>query len=172
MRVITSLLLSAFCIFTGFSQSKSSSEDNEQTVYYFIRHAEKSTASKNNKDPELSAIGTQRANSLISIFEEVNFDAIYSTDYIRTKTTGKPLAQHLSLPLTIYHPIDINVEDFVHKTKGKTVLIIGHSNTIPNLVNKIIMEDVYPDMTESEYNNLYKVTRIGSYTNHVLMQLN
>lgn len=165
------LLLYFFIIlFTNSIVAQKETTANK-TTYYFIRHAEK-TISAENKDPDLTELGYQRAESLITIFKHVTFDAIYSTNYKRTKNTGIPLANNQGISLTIYDPFSFDLYKFTHDSEGKTILIIGHSNTIPNMVNTIIEKDVYETIDEDEYNNLYQVITIGDYTTHKLLKLN
>ena len=59
------------------------------TTYYLIRHAEKVDNSQN---PDLSETGLKRANQWNTIFSEISFDEIYSTDYKRTIQTASPTA--------------------------------------------------------------------------------
>ena len=57
-------------------------------------------------------------------------------------------------------------EDVVADHLGGNVLIVGHSNTVPPLINAYLGTDTYPDMTETEHGNLYKVTVVDSVVTH------
>ena len=59
-------------------------QKKEKTTYYFIRHAEKIRTDNTNKNPDLSEIGKKRAEHWRTVFENIVFDKIYSTDYNRT----------------------------------------------------------------------------------------
>ena len=71
----------------------------EVTTYYFIRHAEKLRIDKTDKNPNLNFNGYKRAEAWRNVFSNIPFDAIYSTDYNRTKLTAKPTATSKNLPI-------------------------------------------------------------------------
>ncbi len=75
------------------------SNAQEVTTYYFIRHAEKLRIDKTDKNPNLNFNGYKRAEAWKDVFSNVPFDAIYSTDYNRTKLTAKPTATSKNLPI-------------------------------------------------------------------------
>ena len=138
---------------------------NKTTQYYFIRHAEKADSSKN---PDLSEKGLERAQEWKALFSEINFDAVYSTDFNRTIQTIKPISVKQNKNFSLYNPKTIDIEAFKKETFGKTILIVGHSNTIPNMVNQIIKENKYSDIAENQFGNLYIVT---IFENQILSQL-
>jgi 2,3-bisphosphoglycerate-dependent phosphoglycerate mutase len=149
------ILLSLFAMLGCSSDSNSENEEPVKTVIYLIRHAEKADASA---DPDLSAAGLTRANNWAVIFEDVTFDAFYSTDYKRTKQTIQPTATRDGKTVVLYNPSTFTLAGVVAAHPGKNIFIVGHSNTIPALINTYIGSNVYPDMAESEFGNLYKVT--------------
>jgi broad specificity phosphatase PhoE len=138
---------------------------NKTTQYYFIRHAEKADSSKN---PDLSEKGLERAQEWQLLFSELSFDEIYSTDFNRTIQTIKPISVKQNKNFSLYNPKTIDIEAFKKETFGKTILIVGHSNTIPNMVNQIIKENKYSDIAENQFGNLYIVT---IFENQILSQL-
>lgn len=144
----------------AFPSCKESAKKNDEviTTYYFIRHAEKDRSDASNKNPELTEQGLKRAENWAKYFEDVQFDAIYSTDYNRTKQTAMPTAKANNLELQYYDPFKIKIEEFIETTKGETVLVVGHSNTTPQFVNKILEESKYEDIADDNNANLYKVT--------------
>lgn len=131
-------------------------QDSEISTYYLIRHAEK-VVSKTDRNPPLKVIGQARADRWAQILKHVSLDAVYSTDYLRTQATAKPTAESQGLEITSYHPINIDIQKFKSDTQGKTVLVVGHSNTIPSFVNKLIGKEKYKDIYESNNGNLYIV---------------
>jgi broad specificity phosphatase PhoE len=156
------LLLAVFLIFQiSFGQ------DNT-TTYYFIRHAEKVDASK---DPDLSAIGCERAMLWNDIFNEIKFNAIYSTNYKRTIQTVTPIAVTQQIAIKLYDPKTLSIESFKKENIGKKVLIVGHSNTIPSFVNLLIDEKKYPDIEDRTFGNLYMVIIDNKKMNHQLLKL-
>ena len=111
-----SLFILAFALFSLASYAQ------EVTTYYFIRHAEKQRTDKTNRNPDLNYKGVQRAERWKEVFSNVKFDAIYSTDYNRTKQTAKPTADSKKLPVLLYNPRKMYSEGFQNNTKGKTGL--------------------------------------------------
>ena len=63
---------------------------------------------------------------------------IFSTNYKRTIATASPTAISKKLKIKLYDAKKLYSKDFKEKTRGKTILIVGHSNTTPQFVNKII----------------------------------
>lgn len=141
---------------------------NTITQYYFIRHAEKADSSKN---PDLSEKGIERAQQWKALFSDINFDAVYSTDFNRTLQTIQPIVAGNNQLLKIYNPKMIDVELFKKETQGKTILIVGHSNTVPNMVNQIIKENKYADIAENQFGNLYIITLFENQTQSQLLHL-
>ncbi|WP_347922084.1 phosphoglycerate mutase family protein [Pontimicrobium sp. SW4] len=156
MKNLIILLLVA--IFTLPSNAQDMPNNEEITTYYFIRHAEKNRSDKTNKDPKLKQKGVLRAAKWSLVFENITFDAVYSTDYNRTKQTAQPTAEKKGLEVTIYDPRQLFSEEFANNTKGKTVLIVGHSNTTPAFVNAVLGTKKYNDMDDNNNANLYIVT--------------
>ncbi len=140
---------------------------SEVGTYYFIRHAEKVISEDPN--PELSPKGELRAKNWAEIFQNISFNAIYSTDYIRTRNTTLPTAQSKGLEVILYHPVEIDYVKFLSETKGKTILVVGHSNTTPDFVNKLIGEEKYKLIDHDNFGNLYivEITE-GSVTDKLL----
>jgi len=134
----------------------------ETTTYYFIRHAEKDRSDSNNKNPNLIQQGILRAAKWSLVFDNVKFDAVYSTDYNRTKQTAQPTAEKNNVEITIYNPRELNSNEFIKNTKGKTVLVVGHSNTTPDFVNTIIGTKKYKHIEDNNNANLYVVTISGN----------
>jgi len=127
----------------------------EISTYYLIRHAEKVRTDKTDRDPHLTQVGQERAENWSKILKEVPFDIVYSTSYHRTKETAQPLAMAKNLPITLYNPRTLYDAEFQEQSKGKIVLVVGHSNTTPALANKIIGQEKYPQIDDDKNGNLY-----------------
>ncbi len=147
------------------------SQENETTTYYLIRHAEKVRTDKTNKNPDLTEQGTSRAKNWSVVFESIDFDLIYSTNYNRTIQTATPTASKKQLKIQYYNPNNLYDADFKAKTKGKTVLVVGHSNTTPQFVNDILEKDVYGAIDDNNNDNLYIVTINGTIKNSTLLKI-
>ncbi|UJH92266.1 histidine phosphatase family protein [Antarcticibacterium sp. 1MA-6-2] len=142
----------------------------EPTTYYFIRHAEKDISNPNNPDPELTEEGIKRSEKWAEVFRDISFDAIYSSDFKRTRNTAQKIADFQEKEVQLYDVSKLNDENFQKNTKGKTVLVVGHSNTNPAFVNYILEEKKYKDIEESESGSLFIVTLMpnGTKTSEVL----
>lgn len=140
------------------------------TTYFVIRHAEKDESDPAEKDPELTHDGLERTNRWERIFREVSFDLVYSTEYKRTLQTAAPIARAHDVPVLTYDASKVHDENFRETTRGKTILVVGHSNTNPKFVNSILGEDKYQDIDESESGSLFMVTvsALGETSSQVL----
>ncbi|MEE9407522.1 MAG: phosphoglycerate mutase family protein [Polaribacter sp.] len=136
----------------------SSCTSDNTTKYYLIRHAEKDRTDKTNRNPDLNENGQERAKKWTERFKEVQFDAVYSTKYNRTMQTATPTAKSKGLEILNYNPSKMYDSIFQINTKGKTVLVVGHSNTTPVFVNKILREKKYENMDDHDNASLYIVT--------------
>lgn len=145
-------LLLVLLIFVAVSASA-------QTTYILVRHAEKEAAPADPKDPMLSKEGEERAQRLVKLLEKQKIDAIYSTNYNRTKNTVKPVADAKGIQVQVY-----DKQPDVSNLKG-TVLICGHSNTIPALANLIIGKDQFKNYEDTDYGNVLIIT--GTSVTHL-----
>ena len=132
--------------------------EETNTTYYLIRHAEKDRTDKSNKNPNLNEKGKERAKKWGAYFKDINLNAIYSTKYNRTMQTAKPTADSKKLNTINYDPSNMFSKDFEKETKGKTVLIVGHSNTTPQFANKIIKSEVYKSMDDNDNASLFIIS--------------
>lgn len=146
-------------------------KEDATTTYYLIRHAEKDQSDKTNRNPHLTEKGRKRAENWSTILKNVKFDAVYSTDYNRTKETATPTAKTNGLELKFYDPRNMDMVKFKKDTKGKTVLIVGHSNTTPMFTNGLLGEKKYEMMNENNNGGLYIVTISNSETSSMVLQV-
>lgn len=135
--------------------------DGETTTYFFIRHAEKLRTNPDDDNPSLNAAGMNRARNWATYFESTRIDKLYVTKYLRTKQTASPIAQQKLLKKTNYNPDRFDLQKFLDETHGQNVLVVGHSNTIPKLVNSLIGEEKFQDMADDDNSTLFKVTING-----------
>ena len=159
-----SCLLFLCTLFTSACVSESASDTGQEetvakaTTYYLIRHAEKDLSGGHNGNPPLTAAGEERAEEWARYFKRKGIDAVYSTNYERTRSTATPAARAAGLEVQIYRPGELYTEAFQRAHEGKSVLIVGHSNTIPALVNRLVDSGTpLSDIDESEYGHLYTV---------------
>jgi broad specificity phosphatase PhoE len=140
------------------AETTTSEEEVISTTYYLIRHAEKDRSDPDNKDPMLTDKGRERAEGWKNYFDSIKLDVIYSTGYNRTLGTAKPTAAKKDLEIITYEVQYVFSRDFRNDTKGKKVLVVGHSNTTPPLANKLLGSQKFPDMEDNVNSSLYVVT--------------
>ena len=155
------LLILVACLTNCNSANIKSSTENiepikstETTTFFFVRHAEKE---KDQKDPALTEEGRERANQLAKILQDVPLDAIYSSDYNRTKQTAEPIAKQKGISVQLYDPSDLEGtgKSILEKHERGKILVVGHSNSTPNFINLIAGSEKASSIDESEYSNLY-----------------
>lgn len=128
----------------------------ENTIY-LVRHAEKADG----QDPSLTLIGRARAEILAQELEDAGLTGIYSTDYKRTRETAAPAAKATGLPVIRYDPRSLeSFASMLRNTPG-TLLVVGHSNTTPELVDLLGGKPGTPIDEASEYDRLYVLTVDG-----------
>ena len=137
-------------------------ESQATTTVIFVRHAEKAAMPADN--PGLSAAGQRRAaelkRQLVDADVIAGVDAVYSTPFRRTEETARPIADALDLPLHSYDAADTEaiMENIVKVHKGKVILVVGHSNTLPALMGNMGASKRVPAIAEDEYDNIYIVS--------------
>lgn len=172
---ITALLLFVLFSISGCKEDQKlagSDPDPVVTTFYFIRHAEKDRSNPDNKDPELNQKGLGRAMHWAEILNEIDITAVYSTDYERTSMTAAPTVVKKDLLVQYYNPGEINIAAFKAENLGKNVLVVGHSNTTPDFVNKMIGEEKYLPMEDTDNGSLFIVQQIGDKTTDMRLIFN
>ena len=137
-------------------------ESQATTTVIFVRHAEKAVMPAD--DPGLSPVGQRRVAELTRQLKDADvvagIDAVYSTPYRRTEETARPIAEALGLPINNYDAADTEaiMEHIVREHKGKIILVVGHSNTLPALMANMGASKKVPAIAENEYDNIYIVS--------------
>lgn len=122
-----------------------------------MRHAEKALgAGAETKDPELSEIGLARAESLRSLLKDAGISAVFATAFKRTQQTAASVANAAGIPLTTVAAQETPALIAKLKEVGGNVLVVGHSNTLPEIIKAL---GVTSEITieESAYDNLFLV---------------
>jgi broad specificity phosphatase PhoE len=131
----------------------------EDTVTTFIlsRHAETTGVGS---DPALSTDGQERANELLRILKNVSLEAVYATNFNRTKQTAQPTATDKGLTVQTYDPFSPGAlaDAVLENYKGGAVLVLGHSNTIPTLLNTLTGTNNFALIPDNQYDNLFVVS--------------
>lgn len=107
--------------------------DSSIATFLLVRHAEKDTLVAGN-DPPLRAEGLVRAQELVHIAGAAGVSTIYVTHWTRNRQTAGPIAAALGESLTVVDPVDETLRRLKARHFGETVLVVGHSNTVPQIV--------------------------------------
>ena len=159
------LIIFVFTLFIACTSDKT-------TTYYLIRHAEKDRTNTTNKNPNLNSDGVIRAEKWAKHFENIVLDAVYSTDYNRTQQTAAPTAKSKGLIIQSYNPSKMYDSIFKKNTKGKTILVVGHSNTTPVFANAILGQKKYKNMADNDNASLYIVTVVNDKKSSEIKKVN
>lgn len=143
-------------------------DDFKPITVYLIRHAER--ADEPRQDPPLTEKGNLRSQELTRILGDANVKAIITSQFLRTKQTGEPLSKKLNVPVTsislslnpanprqIAEQSTAEVTNKILERAGESVLVIGHSNSIPDVI-KMLGGDVVPVIDEKKFDDLFIVT--------------
>jgi len=122
-----------------------------------VRHAER--AGGMSADVGISDTGRCRAQVLARMLADANVTRIYTTEVARTQQTAEPLAAKLHIRPEVVPAKDI--EGLVAKLRAgapdEVALVVGHSNTLPEIV-KLLGGGSVPPIADSEYDRLFVVT--------------
>jgi len=129
-------------------------------TFILVRHAEKSGSEKTS---DLTEVGHARAARLAEMLRDAPLEAVYSSDFVRTRNTVAPLASSRGLDLTIYPIGDIPAfaKTLRERHREGVVVVSGHSDTTPRLANALLGEDRYPVIREADYTHLLLITCRG-----------
>jgi broad specificity phosphatase PhoE len=138
------------CLAAGCSQS-------QRTEVLLVRHAEKA-AEPGNHDPSLTQAGVARAHALAERLRDTPVKAVYSTPWKRNRQTATVVAQVKEIPLHIEdRPAAELARHILEADAGATVLVVGHSNTIPEWIRALgCPEEVV--IADQDYDDLFRVT--------------
>lgn len=127
------------------------------TTFLLVRHAEKESTGT---DPNLTTDGQARAEELQRVLKNIPLSAVYSSNYKRTQQTAAPAAADQGLSVQVYDPLVYAplVDDVLQNHRGNAVLIVGHSNTVPKLLDFLTGVSGSPDIPDSQFDNLYIVS--------------
>ena len=135
-------------------------QSNDAFTIYLVRHSEKDHISENSSDLPLSECGEQRSKALSHFLSEVELDAVYSTDFSRTKSTALPTANKKDIEISLYNEEDINLLSNHLLNKRQDALVVGHSNTTGVLAGLLVNKD-FEDIELHIYDRIYQVVVCG-----------
>lgn len=155
LRSPITILLFLLSLFLGF-QLELKAQNTETFTIYLVRHSEKDVSGNHDGDPPLTECGTERSEHLSNFFSAVPLEAVYSTDYTRTKNTALPTAWSQKLELQNYSPSELEAFAKLLKTRKQDALVVGHSNTTAVLAGMLAGKELGA-YDESIYNRIYQV---------------
>jgi phosphohistidine phosphatase SixA len=131
-------------------------------TYYIVRHAEKAVPSagvtmSTPDDPPLSDAGAKRAEALNEVLKDKHLKNVFSTNTKRTRLTAEPVSTSAGLTIQISGPRPDSGFISKLKTLKANTLIVGHSNTVDDIVNGLVNENKLSDLADIEYDNLFVV---------------
>ncbi len=173
-RAALLFLFAALCVCAGRTGSvagqsqRPADGEAKVTTVFLVRHAEK--ADGPGQDPPLTEAGKQRAEALARLLQNAGVKGIYTSQFQRTRLTAEPLAKRLgvtavAVPLSVKpsNPREVSEESIRELTKkveahaGGAVLIVGHSNSVPDVI-RMLGGDSVPKIDESKFDDLFVVT--------------
>jgi broad specificity phosphatase PhoE len=147
------------CVLFLFTVSTARAE----SAVFVVRHAERADAGTPDAkmmgaDPSLSSVGLSRAKSLAAVLKDARITAVFTTEYKRSRQTAGPLAKNAGLEVTAIPSKNMQaLIDAVRNAKGN-VLVVGHSNTIPELLKALGISEAV-QIGENDYDDLLIVAR-------------
>jgi phosphohistidine phosphatase SixA len=167
--ILVTLLLSLVSL---LAVSLATAQDDFKPVTVFlVRHAEREDEPR--QDPPLKKEGVARSQELAKLLGSAGIKTIITSQFARTKQTAEPLAAKLNLtpisislrsnpnnPRLIAEESTTEVVNKILERSGESVLLVGHSNSVPDVI-KMIGGDTVPTIDERQFNNLFIVTVYG-----------
>ena len=152
MKYMLFIWLFCFCYTVVVAQS---AHQKNSPVIYLVRHAEK----EKGNDPALTDAGKKRAGDLLRVLKDKKLQRIYVTQFRRTQMTADSLRIQLGVD-TVHYQADTTGMDLLekiksHNDKGNTILIIGHSNTLPIILKKLGVKRATPMPGDNEFDKLF-----------------
>lgn len=144
--------------------------DTTYTIFYCVRHAEKMKSEGDN--PGLTPEGEARAERLGVILANENLDKAFSTNYKRTILTAEAVRKKAAKapPGETYPPAmqDAWLDETLRQGMGKRYLVVGHQNTIPQLLNRLKGTNEFQNIPDDEHGRFYIAVTKGIGQTEVL----
>lgn len=166
--MIAALALLATLAAAASSAPASATSDTTETRVILVRHADKNTDWVGD-DPPLSIGGHERAHALAHALSDLHVDVIYSTHFLRARATAESVAVHTRDSVEVVdqaHPEALAARVW-SEDRGRTVLIVGHSDTVPAIIHALC-PSAPVDLGTLSYDRLFIVTRRGNEAPHLI----
>lgn len=155
------LLFASFALIIGCAPAPAVPEPTPvsgSTTVYLVRHAEKTDSRE--LDPSISARGQERAKALATRLGAAGLTAIVTTQFKRTQETAEPLAAAIGVTPEVINAGRAGDTDSavaaVFRRRGEKVLIVGHSLTIPGIIEALGGPKL-SNICENQYSDLFIV---------------
>jgi broad specificity phosphatase PhoE len=146
-------------------------------TYYVVRHAEKNEAATGGQTTTatpLSQPGQNRANALRDSLSTKKISHVFTTNTVRTRSTGRPTALSSGADTLLYAtPSNDSTAKFIARIKKikTSVLIVGHSNTVNDIVNLLSnAQNVPADLQEHQFDNLFVIRYTKFFSTKITFQ--
>lgn len=127
------------------------------TTIIFVRHAD-----RDGQNDALTQLGEDRADELVHVAQKAGVSAIYHSGANRTEKTAEPLALSLGISMINQPDPQATINDILNNHRGETVLVAGHSNTVPQMIT-MAGGPTSGNIAGSEYDNLFVLTRCSCW---------
>jgi phosphohistidine phosphatase SixA len=158
-RAASLLVALVSAVFPAPSIAEAEERAGPAPLVLLVRHAEKAADPKD--DPSLTPAGMERARALASALRDAEVGAIITTELRRTRETARPLAEARGLTPEVVETRGGGMEAHaravaaaVRRHAGATVLVVGHSNSLPAIIAALGGPRL-PDICESVYGTLF-----------------
>jgi phosphohistidine phosphatase SixA len=127
-----------------------------------VRHAERPPGT----DPDLNDAGYARAESLATALARTNVDGVLHTQFKRTQQTAAPLAKSKSLTPVVVSAAGTEAQHAqavlaaLAPFTGKTAVYVGHSNTVPAVIQALGIAPA-PAIADTSYSHFFIVRKRG-----------
>jgi 2,3-bisphosphoglycerate-dependent phosphoglycerate mutase len=152
-------LLALACLLVSVTGIVNAQQASGVSTIIITRHAEKENGGS---DPDLSAAGKARAAQLAALLKDVPVTKLLSTPYKRTRQTLEPIATTRGLTIDPYDASKLQGLQELAKTlkesKDQTIVIAGHSNSAPELVNLLLNDQKYSQLSEDDFSKIWLLT--------------
>jgi phosphohistidine phosphatase SixA len=127
---------------------------------FVMRHLQKAADAQ---DPGLTPQGQACAQQLARFLAGQDIAAVYASTTRRAQETAAPLAAARGLAASPYAPADTAEVAARARAETGSVLIVGHSNTVPDIVERV--GGTRPAaIDESRYGDVWRVSRSSGAT--------
>lgn len=157
VSIITLLTISLFPFAACFKKKASSKSLKAPITVYLVRHAEKQK--DGTRDPSLTQMGLKRAQNIRRLLSSTPIHGFYATHLKRTQQTIQPTVTAQQAKLHILRASDLKglYERITQHKSGESVLVSGHSNTVPVLLKKLGIQRKITINDKNGYDDLFIV---------------